>query len=244
LGLPRILANANVKASLEVDEATIQPVRIVAMVANRLLVKPRSRVLFTGLVEEKATLVSVEKSAVAEGETSDLTIRAEICSEGARIGDSICVNGCCLTVVKLDGAELTFQAGAETLSKTNLGMLKSGDAVNLERSLAVGDRMGGHYVTGHVDAVGKVAQRNDDGEWSTFWFEVPTEMTAQMANKGSIAVDGISLTLVEVKDDRFSVALIPHTLEVTTLGQRNVGDLVNIETDLLAKYVQQQLKRN
>ena len=200
--------------------------------------------MFTGLVEEKATIVSVEKSAAEQGETSDLVIRAQLCSEGAQIGDSICVNGCCLTVVKMDGPELTFQAGTETLSKTNLGQLSSGDPVNLERSLAVGDRMGGHYVTGHVDATGKVAERNDDGEWATFWFEVPKELTAQMANKGSVAVDGISLTLVEVKEDRFSVALIPHTLEVTTLGQRNVGDLVNIETDLLAKYVQQQLKRN
>jgi riboflavin synthase len=200
--------------------------------------------LFTGLVEEKATVVSVQKSAVEQGETSDLTIRAALCSDGAKIGDSICVNGCCLTVVKMVGPELTFQAGTETLSKTNLGMLGTGDPVNLERSLAVGDRMGGHYVTGHVDAIGKVAERNDDGDWSTFWFEVPEDLTAQMANKGSVAVDGISLTLVEVKSDRFSIALIPHTLEVTTLGQRSVGDLVNIETDLLAKYVQQQLKRN
>ena len=139
---------------------------------------------------------------------------------------------------------MTFQAGSETLSKTNLGGLKDGDPVNLERSLAVGDRMGGHYVTGHVDSVATVVERIDDGQWSTFWFKVPTELTRQMANKGSVTVDGISLTLVEVQEDRFSVALIPHTLEVTTLGTRNIGDHVNIETDLLAKYVQQQLKRN
>lgn len=200
--------------------------------------------MFTGLVEEKGTLVSASKSAVAAGDTSELTIRAEICSENAAIGDSICCNGCCLTVVKLNGPEMTFQAGSETLAKTNLGSLKPGDPVNLERSLAVGDRMGGHYVTGHVDAVGTVAERENDGEWSTFWFQVPPELTSQMANKGSVTVDGISLTVVEVHEDRFSVALIPHTLEVTTLGSRNVGDHVNIETDLLAKYVQQQLKRN
>ncbi len=200
--------------------------------------------MFTGLVEEKATIVSVSKSAVADGETSDLRIQGEICCQNASIGDSICVNGCCLTVVKIDGSEMTFQAGSETLSKTNLGQLTSGDSVNLERSLAVGDRMGGHYVTGHVDAVGTVAERTNDGQWATFWFEVPTELTRQMANKGSVAVDGISLTLVEVLEDRFSVALIPHTLDVTTLGGRQVGDHVNIETDLLAKYVQQQLKRN
>ena len=200
--------------------------------------------MFTGLVEEKGTLVSVSKSPVAEGDTSDLRIRGEICSVNATIGDSICVNGCCLTVVRIDGSEMTFQAGAETLSKTNLGQLNSGDAVNLERSLAVGDRMGGHYVTGHVDTVGTVAKRTDDGQWATFWFQVPPELTRQMANKGSVAVDGISLTLVEVLEDRFSVALIPHTLDVTTLGGRQPGDHVNIETDLLAKYVQQQLKRN
>jgi riboflavin synthase len=200
--------------------------------------------LFTGLVEEKATIVSVSKSAVADGETSDLRIQGEICCQNAEIGDSICVNGCCLTVVEIDGSEMTFQAGSETLSKTNLGQLSSGDSVNLERSLAVGDRMGGHYVTGHVDAVGTVAQRTNDGQWATFWFEVPTKLTRQMANKGSVTVDGISLTLVEVLEDRFSVALIPHTLDLTTLGGRQVGDQVNIETDLLAKYVQQQLKRN
>ena len=200
--------------------------------------------MFTGLVEEKATLVSIDKSPASGGETSDLTVRSQICSEGASIGDSICVNGCCLTVVRIDGNDLTFQAGVETLNKTNLGSQSAGDAVNLERSLAVGDRMGGHYVTGHVDAVGHVAERNNDGEWATFWFEVPSELTSQMANKGSVTVDGISLTLVEVTDNRFSVALIPHTLDVTTLGSRNVGDKVNIETDLLAKYVQQQLKQN
>ncbi len=200
--------------------------------------------MFTGLVEEKGTLVSVSQYAVAEGETSELRIQGEICSQNTAIGDSICINGCCLTVVEIDGTEMTFQAGSETLSKTNLGQLSPGDAVNLERSLAVGARMGGHYVTGHVDAVGTVAARTNDGQWATFWFEVPTELSRQMANKGSVAVDGISLTLVEVLEDRFSVALIPHTLDVTTLGGRQVGDHVNIETDLLAKYVQQQLKRD
>lgn len=200
--------------------------------------------VFTGLVEEKGTLVAITKASVAEGETSDLRIRGEICSQNVSIGDSICVNGCCLTVVAFEGPEMTFQAGAETLSKTNLGALIAGDAVNLERSLAVGQRMGGHYVTGHVDSVATVSERSNDGQWATFWFQVPSELTKQMANKGSVAVDGISLTLVEVKSDRFSVALIPHTLDVTTLGGRNVGDHVNIETDLLAKYVQQQLKRD
>lgn len=200
--------------------------------------------MFTGLIEEKGSLVSVSKSGTAAEDTSDLKIRGVLTSKDAAIGDSICVNGCCLTVVAIDGSDMTFQAGSETLSKTNLGSLEPGDDVNLERSLAVGQRMGGHYVTGHVDTVATVAERSDDGEWATFWFEVPPALTSQMANKGSVAVDGISLTLVEVTENRFSVALIPHTLDVTTLGSRHVGDQVNIETDLLAKYVQQQLKRN
>lgn len=193
--------------------------------------------LFTGLVEEKGKVHAVDRI----GDTSDLFIEAPIVSEDAALGDSIAINGCCLTVVAIDGNRLTFQAGSETLSRTNLGTLQSGSSVNLERSLKVGQRMGGHYVSGHVDALGTVDQRNDDGEWAEFWFSVPEYLTRQMASKGSITVDGISLTLVNVEPARFSVALIPHTLEVTTLGERAVGDHVNIETDLLAKYVQQQM---
>jgi len=121
------------------------------------------------------------------------------------------------------------------------GEFEPGSNVNLERSLQVGQRMGGHYVSGHVDALGTVDERNDDGEWAEFWFRVPIDLTKQMAAKGSVTVDGISLTIVGVEKDRFSVALIPHTLDVTTLGGRKVGDHVNIETDVLAKYVQAQL---
>jgi riboflavin synthase len=193
--------------------------------------------LFTGLVEEKGFVHAIDRV----GNASDITIQASMVSEDAALGDSIAINGCCLTVVAIDGERLTFQAGSETLSRTNLGKLKPGSAVNLERSLKVGERMGGHYVSGHVDGLATVDQRNDDGPWAEFWFRVPAELTRQMASKGSVTVDGISLTLVNVEADRFSVALIPHTLDVTTLGERHVGDLVNIETDLLAKYVQQQL---
>ena len=157
------------------------------------------------------------------------------------MGDSIAINGCCLTVVEVKDDVLTFQAGSETLSRTNLGELIEDSPVNLERALQVGQRMGGHYVSGHVDCLAKVDERNDDGEWAKFWFKLPTEYTKQMASKGSVAIDGISLTLVDVTEDRFSVELIPHTLDVTTLGARQVGSTVNIETDLLAKYVQQQM---
>ena len=137
---------------------------------------------------------------------------------------------------------MSFQAGEETLSRTNLGELAPGDVVNLEQSLRAGDPIGGHYVTGHIDAVGTVDARHDDADWCTMWFRAPAAQLAQMASKGSVAVDGVSLTLVDVEDDRFSVALIPHTLSLTTLGRRKVGDRVNIETDVLAKYVQRQLQ--
>ena len=195
--------------------------------------------MFTGLIEEKGIVHSIKTVANA----ADIAITAPLVSTDAAMGDSIAVNGCCLTVVEIDGSTLTFQAGDETLSRTNLGKLKTGSPVNLERSLKVGQRMGGHYVSGHVDGLGTVDERNQDGPWARFWIKVPQELTRQMASKGSITVDGISLTLVDVEIDRFSVALIPHTLDVTTLGNRAVGDTVNIETDLLAKYVQQQMDR-
>lgn len=195
--------------------------------------------MFTGLVEEKGFVRSIRNVENA----ADIAITASLVPTDAALGDSIAINGCCLTVVAIDGPTLTFQAGDETLSRTNLGELKTGSSVNLERSLKVGQRMGGHYVSGHVDALGTVDQRNEDGEWAKYWFKVPKALTRQMASKGSVTVDGISLTLVDVETDRFSVALIPHTLEVTTLGERAVGATVNIETDLLAKYVQQQMDR-
>jgi riboflavin synthase len=146
-------------------------------------------------------------------------------------------------VVAVDGESLSFQAGAETLSRTNLGELKAGEMVNVERSLRAGDAIGGHYVTGHIDAVGTVNERIDDVDWCTMWFRAPAPQLKQMASKGSVAVDGVSLTLVDITKDRFSVALIPHTLSVTTLGRRKVGDHVNLETDVLAKYVEAVLKR-
>lgn len=191
--------------------------------------------MFTGLVEGQATVSSV----ISEGAAVRLVLEmpAEFAGE-ARLGDSIALNGCCLTVVAINGAAFDFQAGTETLSKTNLGELRPGSFVNVERAVAVGARLGGHFVQGHVDGTGQVERIDQDGEWTTMWFKVPRPLTLQMVRKGSITVDGISLTLVEVEPERFSVALIPHTLSVTTLGQRTVGDTVNIETDILGKYVQ------
>jgi riboflavin synthase len=154
----------------------------------------------------------------------------------------VAINGCCLTVVAIDGELLAFDAGPETLQRTNLGRLVVGSNVNMERSLRVGDRLSGHFVSGHIDGNGTLEVRQDDKDWSTFWFRVPPALTRQMVSKGSIAVDGVSLTLVDVEPNRFSVALIPHTLQITTLGQLQTGDAVNIETDLLAKYAQKSLE--
>jgi riboflavin synthase len=193
--------------------------------------------MFTGLVQSLATVRELR----AEGPGVRLTITDESLAQRAKIGDSIAINGCCLTVVEVAGAAMSFEAGAETLSRTNLGKLQPGATVNLESSLRLGDDLGGHLVAGHVDAVGRLARRQDDAQWSTMWFSVPGDLTRQMAAKGSIAIDGVSLTLVDVTRDSFSVALIPHTLRVTTLGCLKPGGEVNLETDLLAKYVERQL---
>jgi riboflavin synthase len=143
-----------------------------------------------------------------------------------------------LTVVAIEGLTCWFELGSETLSRTSLGRLAVSDTANCERSLKVGDRMGGHYVTGHVDGQGRLRERLDDGQWSYFFFEAPLPLLRQMVSKGSITIDGVSLTLVDANDEFFSVALIPHTLSETTLGRLQEGDQVNLETDILAKYVQ------
>jgi riboflavin synthase len=195
--------------------------------------------MFTGLVERLAEVSAV----VPEPPGVRLVIRDAAIAVSTRIGDSVAINGCCLTVIAVDEDSLSFQAGGETLSRTNLGELNSGDRVNVERSLRAGDALGGHYVTGHIDAVGTVDARSVENDWCTMWFRAPEPQLLQMASKGSVAVDGVSLTLVDIDQERFSVALIPHTLKVTTLGLRNAGDRVNIETDVLAKYVQRQLEQ-
>ncbi len=194
--------------------------------------------MFTGLVETIGSIDSVRPV----GPGVRLLVRAGEVAVDTKLGDSIAINGCCLTVVENSGDVLGFDAGSETLSRTNLGKLVPGSRVNLERSLKVGDRLGGHYVSGHIDAVGTLDRVKQEGAWAFYWFRVPQELSRQMASKASIAVDGVSLTLVDVEPGLFSVALIPHTLEVTTLGKLVPGDPVNIETDILAKYVEQQVK--
>ncbi|MFN0199384.1 MAG: riboflavin synthase [Planctomycetaceae bacterium] len=194
--------------------------------------------MFTGLVEGMVKVSRIELIGNAMRLSVDFPPPL-YCDN--RIGDSICLNGCCLTVVSIVEYVLTFEAGAETLSKTNLGMLREGDFINVERSLAAGARLGGHIVQGHIEGTARVAEIHKDGEWVTMWFSLPDALARFVVPKGSIAIDGISLTVVDLIENRFSVALIPHTLEATTLGQRTTGDVVNIETDILARYVERLL---
>jgi riboflavin synthase len=190
--------------------------------------------MFSGIVEALGTLAEIR----AEPPGCRLIVRqGQIAAETA-VADSISVNGCCLTVVEVGGDTFAFQAGPETLARTNLGDLRPGGPVNLERALVVGGRLGGHFVSGHIDAVGTLLERQDYGDWCTSWFSVPRGLARQMASKGSIAVDGVSLTIVDSLPDRFSVALIPYTLAVTTLGALAIGGKVNLETDILAKYIE------
>lgn len=193
--------------------------------------------MFTGLVEALGTVSEL----AAAGPGCRLVVAGLIAPE-LTLGESVSVNGTCLTVVAHDSSSFAFEVGPETLLRTNLGELKPGDRVNLERSLRFSDRLGGHLVQGHIDGVGHIDQRFDQGEWVTIWFRCPGELAAQMVTKGSVAVDGISLTVVDVEAQRFSVMLIPHTLSVTTLGFKGAGAAVNLETDLLAKYVWKYLQ--
>jgi riboflavin synthase len=189
--------------------------------------------MFTGLVEALGTVHAVK--AVGQGRLLEIA-EARLAPE-LTLGESVAVNGVCLTVVATGLETFRFEAGPETLGLTNLGQLAVGSCVNLERSLRAGGRLGGHIVQGHVDGVGQLDKRNRDGQWETLWFSCPTQLTRQMVRKGSVAVDGVSLTLVDVTGSGFSVALIPHTLAVTTLGLKIPGNSVNLETDLFAKYV-------
>lgn len=189
--------------------------------------------MFTGLVEAMGTIDAVKADAMG----TRLVVDESTIAAGVRLGDSVAINGVCLTVVEQQGSTFAFDAGPETLRRTNLGELKPGDRVNLEQALAVGDRLGGHIVQGHVDGVGRIARRERQGDWETIWFSCPIELNRFLVSKGSIAIDGVSLTVVDVTPTEFSVALIPHTLAVTTLGMKQPPATVNLETDLIAKHL-------
>ena len=192
--------------------------------------------MFTGLVEGQGTVTKVQPLPVGMRLTIAPDAACFSASETA-LGDSISICGCCLTVVERDDACLAFEAGAETLSKTTLGRFQQGTRVNLERSLLPSSRLGGHFVQGHVDGTAAVLSVDQDGQWTTIWFGPAEAQRRLLVPKGSVAVDGVSLTVVDVSEQGFSVALIPHTLAVTTLGQLQAGGRVNIENDILGKYV-------
>jgi riboflavin synthase len=183
--------------------------------------------MFTGLVREVGTVVSFE----------DGRLRVES-SIAAAVGDSVAIAGVCLTVVDGDRKTLGFDAVPETLARTTLGRLGPGTPVNLEPALRAGEALDGHYVQGHIDGTGRIRSVQDEGEGKRVWVDAPKEILRYCVEKGSIAVDGVSLTVAGLDDDGFAVALVPHTLEATTLGKTASGDAVNLEADVLAKYVE------
>jgi riboflavin synthase len=187
--------------------------------------------VFTGLVEAKGEIRRIERLS----SSAELTVAIPFARE-LQIGESVAIDGCCLTVVESADGAARFQVGPETLNRTTLGKRLAGDAVNLERALRADQRLGGHFVQGHVDGVAEVVERKTVDEWEFVRFAAGP-MMREIVPKGSVAVDGVSLTVVDATGDEFSVMLIPHTLRETTLGSRPVGSHVNIETDVLAKYL-------
>jgi riboflavin synthase len=193
--------------------------------------------MFTGLVEETGIVQALQE----QGDLCQLTVQAALILKGLKPGDSIANNGCCLTVTSISGGKITFDLLQETLRATNLGDVKAGSRINLERSLQVNDRIGGHFVTGHVDGTGLITRWEKEGKDDVLEVEVPQGMERYVVPKGCIAIDGISLTVGQVSENRFNVWIIPHTREVTALKERQAGDRVNLEFDLLAKYTEKLL---
>ncbi len=187
--------------------------------------------MFAGIVEEVGRVV--------EAKPDRLVIQTVAVLEGTRVGDSVNINGACLTAVEVANNRFTVDVTPETLRRTNLGLLKPGDAVDLERALSVADRIGGHIVQGHVEATGKVISVKPDGDSLVMRFQAPTQVMRYVVSKGFIAVDGISLTVVDRDSSSFSVSVIPYTRDHTVLGDRQAGDQVNLETDIVARYVEQ-----
>ncbi len=193
--------------------------------------------MFTGIVEEMGSVKALRREAGA----ARLSLTASAVLEGTALGDSICVNGVCLTVVELGKTEFSADVAVETLAVTNLGELKVGARVNLERALQLSARIGGHLVSGHVDGVGRVREKRVEGNGWRIFIDAPDAVLRYVIKKGSIAVDGISLTVADVDTKGFSVAMIPHTAKLTTLGFKVAGDTVNLEADIIGKYVERLL---
>ena len=190
--------------------------------------------MFSGIVETTGTITRIDRTV----EGARLALSTTIPSTEISLGESICINGTCLTVVTVGEADLSFDVSAESLRRTNLGDLKPGDQINLERSLRVNDRLSGHLVFGHVDGVGRVKAIQPDGDSFLYTFEIPADLSRYLVEKGSVAVDGISLTVFHCRPTEFTCAIIPHTHQVTTLQARTPGDRVNIECDMQGKYIE------
>jgi riboflavin synthase len=195
--------------------------------------------MFTGLIREVGVVTSVE----ADGPSLRLTVEAPRTARDARLGDSIALSGVCLTVVDRADGRLAFDAVPETLSRTSLRTLEAGSRVNVEPALRAGEPLGGHYVQGHVDGVGAVRSVEPEGDGRRIWVDAPADLQRYVVEKGSVAVEGTSLTVAALDDRGFAIALIPHTLAETTLGALAAGDRVNLEVDVLAKYVERLLAR-
>ncbi len=192
--------------------------------------------MFTGIVEGIGKVKKISK-ATKNRSAIQMIVDLGKHGKGLKTGQSVALNGVCLTVTKLSKTGCTFEMIEETTKKTDLGNLKPGGIVNIERSLKVGDRLEGHFVLGHVDGVGIIKKIQKKPKEVQIWFEVPKKLSKYVVKKGSIAIDGISLTVVEIKNNLASVCLIPHTIEVTNFKTKNIGDKVNIETDILGKYI-------
>ena len=197
--------------------------------------------MFTGIVEEVGRLKSLDGPLESDG-ARGITIEAKKVMDGLKLGDSIAINGACLTVVGLDNGSFSVDLAPETLRRTNLGSMEAGCGVNLERPLAITDRLGGHFVQGHVDATGEVISTRPEGDCMLMGFRAPEKLMLYIVEKSFVGVDGISLTVVQKRAASFSVSVIPYTLNCTVLKDRRVGDLVNLEADILAKYVESLLQ--
>ena len=193
--------------------------------------------MFTGIVEELGTIAAIE----GDGDGLQLQIEAPALAPLSHVGDSINVSGCCLTVVAVRGSTLAFEVVPESLRRTALGDLAPGAAVNLEDALRAGEPYGGHIVQGHVDGVGELVERRQEGIGAWLRFQAPDNVQRYLIEKGSVTVAGVSLTVAELHDDGFAVAIVPHTLQVTTFGTLAVGDFVNLEADMIARYVERLL---
>ena len=196
--------------------------------------------MFTGIVRERGRVVAAQGDG--DGGSLRLRIAAPETAGQTDLGDSVSVAGCCLTAVATDGGELVFDAVPESLARTTLGRLSEGSEVNLEPALRAGEPLGGHYVQGHVDAVGRVRSAEPEGEGVRLWLDLPADLLRYCVEKGSLAVDGVSLTIAELDDRGVALALVPHTLRETTLSALQPGDAVNLETDVLAKYVERLIR--